>query len=259
MLYACWSTSFRPFGRRDHPTTDADGLFDISNVLPDEEISFWVVPSSTKAQMWTCIRPNSKDMLLRLDPKRFMDLPPGWEKYGYIESVARGMSRTKVKERIRFEIADLQGKRISLSSERFKGKVVLVNIFGTWCGSCIGEAPELVKLQNKYGKRGMEIIGIAFERDPEATARQNLRKWIEKYKIEYPILFGGQEKRTHVLETIKGIERFSGYPTNIFVGCDGKVKDVKVNFLSFNEEVKKWQVGQFEKIITRLLKERVKN
>ena len=218
MLYACWSESFGPFSPSDYPTTDPNGGFGISNVLADEEVSFWVVPSATKAQIWTGIRPNCEDMmLLRLDPKRFLDLPPDWEKYFYIESLAREMSRTKVKERIRFGIADLEGNLISLDSDRFRGKVILVNIFGSWCGSCGGEIPELVKLQKKYGKQGLEIIGIAFERDPEATAREKVRTLIEKHKINYPVLFGGEEKRTHVLETIKGIERFSGYPTNIFI------------------------------------------
>ncbi|MBL7153932.1 MAG: redoxin family protein [Phycisphaerae bacterium] len=259
MLYACRSESFRPFSRPDYPKTDANGRFHIPNVLADEEASFWVVPLPNKAQIWMGIQPNSRDLLLRLDPKRFIDLPPGWKGYGYIESVVRGMSRTKVKERIRFDIADLEGDVISLDSDRFKGEVVLVNIFGTWCGSCRGETPELVKMKKKYGKRGLEIIGIAFERDPEASAREKVRRWIEKHKINYPVLFGGQEKRTHVLETIKGIERFSGYPTNIFIGRDGKVKDVKVNFLTFKEDVRKWQVARFEEIIVGLLKESIKN
>lgn len=259
MLYACWSESFGPFSPSDYPTTDPNGGFHILNVLADEEASFWVVPSPTKVQIWTGIRPNCADMLLRLDPKRFLDLPPDWKKYFYIESLAREMSRTKVRERIHFGMADLEGNLMSLDSERFRGKVILVNIFGSWCGSCGGEIPELVKLQKKYGKQGLEIIGIAFERDPEATARENVRRLIEKHKINYAVLFGGEEKRTHVLETIKGIERFSGYPTNIFIGRDGKVKDVKVNFLTVNEEVTKWQVARFEEIIAGLLKESIKN
>lgn len=226
------------------------------NVLEDEEASFWVVPSPRKVQIWTGIKPSCEEvMLLRLNPKKFLDLPPGWESYGYIESLASGMSRTKVKERIRFGIADLEGNAVSLDSEQFRGKVVLVNIFGSWCGSCNGETPELVKLKKKYGKQGLEIIGIAFEREPEVTAREEVRRFVEKYKINYPVLFGGQEKRTHVLSTIEGLERFSGYPTNIFIGRDGKVKDVKVNFLSIDNETTKWQVERFEEIISRLLKE----
>ena len=255
MLYGCRSESYRPFAPLDYPRTDPNGGFRISNVLADEEVSFWVVPSETKAQIWTGLRADCDEMVLRLEPKRYVDLPPGWKRYFYIESVAREMGRTKVKERMRFGIADLEGRWVSLDSERFRGKVVLVHIFGSWCGTCSREIPELAKLKKKYGRRGFEIIGIAFEREPEATARRKVRELIEKHKVSYPVLFGGQEKRAHVLETIKGIERFSGYPTNIFIGRDGKVKDVKVNFLTVNEEIIKWQVERFEEIISRLLKE----
>ena len=53
------------------------------------------------------------------------------------------------------------------------------------------------------------------------------------------------------------IDRFSGYPTTIFIGRDGKVKDVKVNFIAMTPEITKWQVEQFERIIIGLLKEPV--
>ncbi len=101
----------------------------------------------------------------------------------------------------------------------------------------------------------LEIIGIAFERDPEKIAKAKVRELVKKRKINYPILFGGQEKRVHVLSIIKGLDRFSGYPTTIFIGRDGKVKDVKVNFVAVTPEMTEWQVKQFEKIIVKLLKE----
>jgi thiol-disulfide isomerase/thioredoxin len=193
-----------------------------------------------------------------LDPKKFRELPPDWKKYLYIEGLVRGIGRTKVQERIDFTIDDLEGNQISLKSDWFKGKVVLVNIFGSWCGSCNGEIPHLVSFKKKYKNQNLEIIGIAFERDSEEIARTKVRRIIKKYKINYPVLFGGKEKRTNVLSTIKGLDSFSGYPTTIFIGRDGNVKDVKVNFLSITPEITKWQVKQFEKIIVPLLKEPAK-
>jgi thiol-disulfide isomerase/thioredoxin len=255
MLHACQSESFSPFHPFICPETDSKGDFHIPNALADEELDFWVVPSPTKVQIWTGLTPGSDELLLRLDPEKFLDLPPDWKKYSYIDGLARGIRRTKVRERISFNIPDLDGNRVSLASERFKGKVILVNICGTWCGACKGEIPHLVNFKKKYGNQGLEIIGIAYERDPEATALEKVRKLIKKHNINYPVLFGGQEKRVHVLSTIDGLDRFSGYPTNIFIGRDGKVKDVKVNFLSFADAQTKWQVGIFEQIISRLLKE----
>ena len=258
MLYACRSKSFSPFHPFIYPKTDPNGGFLISNILTDEEISFWVVPSPTKVQIWTGITPGRDNLLLRLDPKRFSELPPDWKKYLYIEGLVRQIGRTKVQERIDFTVADLEGNEISFDSDQFKGKVILVNIFGSWCGSCNGEIPHLVSFKKKYKRQNLEIIGIAFEKDSEEIARIKVRRLIKKHKINYPVLFGGQEKRTHVLSTLKGLDSFAGYPTTIFIGRDGKVKDVKVNFLSMTPEMTKWQVKQFEKIIVPLLKQTAK-
>ncbi|MHC4324800.1 MAG: TlpA disulfide reductase family protein [Planctomycetota bacterium] len=255
LLYSCQSQNLRIYAPFDYPKTDPNGGFNIPNVLSNEPVDFWVIPSPNNVQIWTGIMPNNKDLLLRLNPEKFLGLPPDWKTYFYIEGLARGIRRTKVQEKIVFTIADLQGNQVSLDSDQFKGKVILVNFFGTWCGSCNAEIPHLVQFKQKYESRGLEIIGIAFERDPEKIARAKIRELIEKRNINYPILFGGQEKRSRVLSIIKGIDRFSGYPTTIFVGRNGKVKDVKVNFVAVTPEITEWQVKQFEKIILMLLKE----
>jgi len=259
LLYSCRSDSFQMFHPFIYPKTEPDGAFHIPTLLSNEPVDFWVVPSPNTVQIWTGIPPDGQDLLLRLNPEKFLGLPPNWKKYHYIEGLARGMNRTKVQERINFTISDLQGNQVSLNSDPFKGRVVLVNIFGTWCGSCNAEIPHLVQFKQKYKSRGLEIIGIAFERDPEAIAKAKVRELIGKRNINYPILFGGQEKRAHVLSTINGLVRFSGYPTTIFIGRDGKVKDVKVNFVAVTPEITEWQVNQFEKIIIKLLKKPEEN
>ncbi len=255
LLYSCQSENFRLFRPFDYPKTDPNGSFNIPSILSNEPVDFWVIPSPNNVQIWTGIMPDGKDLSLRLNPEKFLGLPPDWQKYFYIEGLDRGIRHTKVQERINFTIADLQGNRVSLDSDSFKEKVIIVNIFGTWCGSCNEEIPHLVRFKKKYENRGLEIIGIAFERDPEEIARAKVRGLIEKRNINYLILFGGQEKRVNVLSTIKGLDRFSGYPTTIFIGRDGKVKDVKVNFVAETPEITDWQVKQFEKIIAKLLNE----
>ena len=259
MLYSCRSENFQLFDPFIYPTTDPNGGFHIPNVPDNEPVDFWVVSSPNNVQIWTGITPDGKDLSLRLNPEKFLELPPDWQKYFYIESLAKEMRCTKVQERIHFNIANLKGNRVALDSDQFKGKVILVNVFGTWCGSCNAEIPHLVQFKNNYAGRGLEIIGIAFERDPEDIARAKVSELIEKRNINYPVLFGGQEKRAHVLSTINGLDSFSGYPTTIFIGRDGKVKDVKVNFVAVTPEITDWQVNQFEKIIVNLLKEPAEN
>jgi thiol-disulfide isomerase/thioredoxin len=256
LLYSCQSESFRPYAPFDYPQTDANGGFHLE-VLPDEDLSLWVVPGPNQVQMWTGLPPGSDARVVRLDPEAFIDLPPEWKVMSDIEALARQRRGTRVGERIALTLPDLDGRLVSLPSARFEGKVVLVNLFGTWCGGCRVEMPHLVDLKEKYGPRGLEIVGIAFEREPEETARATVRQFVEERKANYPILFGGQERRTHVLATIEGLERFSGYPTTIFIGRDGTVKEVKVGFKGESPERIAWQTGQFEKIIVRLLNEPV--
>ncbi len=259
LLYSCQSENFRIYAPFDYPKTDPNGSFNIPNILSNEPVDFWIISSPNNVQIWSGIMPDGKDLLLRLNPEKFLELPPDWKTYFYIEGLASGIRQTKVQEKISFTIADLQENQVSLDSELFKGKVILVNIFGTWCGSCNAEIPHLVQFKQKYKSYGLEILGIAFERKPEKVAKAKVRELIKKRNINYPILFGGQVKRAHVLSTIKGLDRFSGYPTTIFIGRDGKVKDVKVDFVAETPEITNWQVKQFEKIIVKLLKESSEN
>ena len=103
-------------------------------MLPDEDLSLWVVPGPNQVQMWTGLSPRPADRVFRLDPETFIDFPPEWRKYSDIEALARQSRGTKVGERIAFVLPDLDGRPVSLPSARFDGKVVLVNLFGTWCG-----------------------------------------------------------------------------------------------------------------------------
>ena len=71
-----------------------------------------------------------------------------------------------------FALPDLDGKLVSSLDARFRNKVVFVTIWGTWCPPCLSEIPTFIDLQNKYQEDGLVIMGIAFERDTLADARQ---------------------------------------------------------------------------------------
>ena len=255
LQYSCQSENFQLYHPRIYPVTDSNGGFYIPNVLEDEPIDFWVIPSPNNVQIWTGIIPDSKDLVFCLDPEKFLALPNDWEMFHYIEGLAGGIRQTDVQEMIHFTISDLEGKQLSLDSDNYKGRVVLVNIFGTWCGSCNNEIPYLVNFKKKYEKQGLEIIGISFEIDSEDIARDKVQKLIKSKNINYPVLFGGRAEKSNVISKIKGVEKFADYPTNIFIGKNGKIKKVKINFDSATPEMTKWQAEQFEKIIVKLLKE----
>src|SRR5580765_5258464 len=83
-------------------------------------------------------------------------------------------------------LRDLKGRTVKLSD--FKGKVVLLNFWATWCVPCAAEVPELVKWQDQYKANGLQIIGITYP----PTRAVDVRRFVRKNKINYQILLGSK-------------------------------------------------------------------
>lgn len=81
------------------------------------------------------------------------------------------------------ELKSLNGRPIKLSD--YAGKVLVVNLWATWCGPCRMEIPELVKFHKEYRAKGLEVVGLSTE-NPEASA-EGVRRFVQEYKIEYPV------------------------------------------------------------------------
>jgi len=84
-----------------------------------------------------------------------------------------------------FSLPDLEGK-IHANSE-WDGKVVIVNFWATWCPPCLKEIPMFVKLQQKYGERGLQLVGIAMDN------LHAVRNAVDKMGINYPVLVGDEK------------------------------------------------------------------
>jgi len=109
-----------------------------------------------------------------------------------------------------FTMKDLEGKDVALSS--YKGKVVLLNFWATWCGPCKAEIPGFVELQEKY-KDDLVIVGFSVD-DPADKAKA----FAAEYKMNYPILLGeGREDVQDAYGPIWGI------PASFLISKDGKV------------------------------------
>jgi cytochrome c biogenesis protein CcmG/thiol:disulfide interchange protein DsbE len=110
-----------------------------------------------------------------------------------------------------FTMPDLEGKEVTLSS--FKGKVILLNFWATWCGPCKAEIPGFVELQDQYGKDGLVIVGYSVDDDaPKAQA------FADQFKINYPVLLGlGREDVQDAYGPIWGI------PASFIISRDGRV------------------------------------
>ena len=129
------------------------------------------------------------------------------------------------------------GKLVSNSDARFRGKVVLVSIGGSWCPNCHDEAPFLSELYKDYQARGLEIVGLMFENDPDPECRGLAsRLSYKRYAVEYPMLLAGTTQPSPTTKTINEalpqIVNFGAYPTTIFLGRDGRVRSVHAGFAS---------------------------
>lgn len=110
-----------------------------------------------------------------------------------------------------FTIKDVDGNDVPLSS--YKGKVVLLNFWATWCGPCKAEIPGFVRLQEKYRDKGLVIVGYSVDDTAEKA-----KAYAAQYKMNYPILLGeGREEVQDAYGPIWGI------PASFIISKDGKV------------------------------------
>jgi thiol-disulfide isomerase/thioredoxin len=118
-------------------------------------------------------------------------------------------------QRFDFELTSLDGKVVSKAAAR--GKVLLVNVWGTWCPSCRLEVPHFVELAERYGKQGLEVVGLSDERLPtEARAEKVLRRYVEDRRINYP-------NALITPAVLAAIPDFKGYPTTLVVNREGRI------------------------------------
>lgn len=133
-------------------------------------------------------------------------------------------------EPFRFSFPDLNGKAVSNTDARFRGKVVLVNILGSWCPNCHDEAPFLEALYTRYHRRGLEIVGLDFEQPDQLKDPQRLKAFIRQYGLTYTVLLAGEPRELGA--KVPQAVNLKAWPTTFFVGRDGRVKSVHVGFTS---------------------------
>jgi len=133
-------------------------------------------------------------------------------------------------EAFRFSGADLSGKAVSNTDPRFKGKVVLLNIMGSWCPNCHDEAPFLAELDAKYRAKGLRIVGLDFEGPDQVGDPSRLKAFIARYGLKYTVLVGGE--RSQVNAKLPQAVNLNAWPTTFFIGRDGKVHSTHVGFPS---------------------------
>jgi peroxiredoxin len=160
-------------------------------------------------------------------------------------------------ERFGFEFPNLDGQPVSLRDDRFKGKVVVVNITGTWCPNCHDEARFLADLYKEYADFGFEVVGLMYEHfeDREIAAEQ-IRKFRQKFDIRFETLVAGISDKTQVSKTLPSLSSVLAFPTTIFIDRRGTVRVIHTGFSGpgtgkYHEQLKR----EFTNIIVELIEE----
>lgn len=134
-------------------------------------------------------------------------------------------------ETLDFSFPDVNGNKINSADDRFKNKVVILQIFGTWCPNCMDETKFLTKWYAENKDRGVEILGLAYERkDDFDYASRRVKKMKEKLKVGYDFVIAGTNDKVKASETLPALNRVLAFPTTIFIGKDGKVKHIHTGF-----------------------------
>lgn len=139
-----------------------------------------------------------------------------------------------------FSLTDINGNEVSL--EALKGKVVIVDFWGTWCPPCRAEIPSFIKLQEEFGESGFQMIGLNYERNGSEEA--NLKAvvdFVAETGINYPCILADDATRAQVPD-------FGGYPTTLFIDKTGQVRKKAVGLHDYE---------YLEAIVSELLAEEV--
>ncbi len=129
---------------------------------------------------------------------------------------------------------DLDGKDATLN--QYKGKVILVNFWATWCEPCFIEIPWLIEMQQKYEAKGFTVLGIAMDEEGKSAvvpflAKERFNVNGQKLPMNYPIVLGNDA----VADKFGGL---LGYPTSFLVSRDGKIVKKVQGLISYEEITK---------------------
>ncbi len=155
-------------------------------------------------------------------------------------------------QRFTFSFPDDHGKLVSSDDPRFKGKVVLAIVTGTWCPNCHDEAQYLVQLDKKYRKQGLAIVALDFEEPEQQGSLDREHAFVKQYGVKYTYLIAGAPSEMWV--KVPQLVNLNTWPTTVFIGRDGLVKGVHAGFASpasgvFNAQLKKEFTAKIEQLL----------
>lgn len=130
-----------------------------------------------------------------------------------------------------FSFPNSEGKNISLSDERYKDKVVIVQIMGTWCPNCMDETKFLSAYYEENKSKGIEVIALAFEKTNEfEKAKQNIERLKKRLNVNYEVLIAGTNNKEEASKKLPMLNKIMSYPTTIIIDKKGAVRKISTGF-----------------------------
>jgi peroxiredoxin len=191
---------------------------------------------ATSVQPWTAVKDENAKLP---DAYSLTALKPGYKK-------------------IDFTFKDLNGKEVSLQDARYKNKVVIVQILGSWCPNCMDETAYMVNYYKKYQSKGVEVIGLAYERTTDFEKSKNALLQIKnRFNVPYPLLITGYtSNKAETAKSLPMLAKLVGFPTTIIIDKSGDVRKIHTGFSGpgTGEHYTEF-ISEFEKLTDDLLAE----
>jgi peroxiredoxin len=132
-----------------------------------------------------------------------------------------------------FSFPDLDSNLVSIRDPRFQGKVVVLQVMGSWCPNCMDETRFLNDYYLKHRSSGVEVLALAYEYTTDfGRSKAGLSKFRDRFKVAYPILITGVRSADSLKteKTLPQITPIKVFPTTIFVGKDGHIRKIETGF-----------------------------
>lgn len=134
---------------------------------------------------------------------------------------------------LHFSFPDLDSNLVSLSDARFRNKVVIVQLMGSWCPNCMDETRYLSAYHKANRNKGVEVLALAYEYSTDfARSQRSLRKFQQLYQVEYPMLITGAwvNDSLRTQKTLPQLSPIRVFPTTLFIGKNGRLRYVHQGF-----------------------------
>lgn len=133
--------------------------------------------------------------------------------------------------KVDFNFKNLEGKNVSLQDEKFKNKVVIIQIMGSWCPNCMDETKFLAPFYDKYNSKGLEVVALAFERtDDFNKAVNNIQRSKTRFNAKYEFLITMKTGKDQASEALPMLNEVMAFPTTIYIDKKGIVRKIYTGF-----------------------------